>query len=192
MCLMWKILHHSEQNHLNHCLVCSLTTTRLRCIICDVYTAMHSKICSLNFDSIQEQRAVIVWSRGPDPNLNQCKHKSQRSLFGVGKKLSATRGANVAMGADVREDVPLWMLIRIRSNLHLPTPNLLPGPERQGQRAVECVTSSLVEWQSNFRCVTCFCLPCRLPDTLHLCGTPAWILIRLPAPPDGSCRHHLT
>lgn len=56
------------------------------------------------------------------------------------------------MGADVREDVPLWILIRIRSNLHLLTPNLLPGlkreeEERQGQRAVECVTSSLLKWR---------------------------------------------
>lgn len=44
------------------------------------------------------------------------------------------------------------MLIRIRSNLHLPAPNLLPGlkreeEERQGQRAMECVTSSLLKWR---------------------------------------------
>lgn len=116
-------------------------------------------------------------------------------------------GGNLVMGADVRASVLLWMLTRIGNNILLLTPSFQFGGNQRkekkrgrkqaaGQRSWECVTSSLVisrmavQFQVHHLPLSATLGP---PDTLHLGGASARILMQPPATSDWShCCHPAT
>lgn len=109
-------------------------------------------------------------------------------------RLSVARGTNIGKDADVGADVVFWRSCIFCHSLQLLTLNSHLWKKRRTEgswsvwRLVCWGGCGNREWQSNFRCVTCFCLPRRQPDTLHLHSTPAWILIHPQTPRVGSSK----